>query len=207
MKKRTKFTLRTKIHLTIVGLLALTGIIYAATPVTFSTFQGLTGLAASKTELFATGFVSGNTDVYTLDCGGIPTVYQAAPGGEKYIAIAPAQSAAAGFTPRDVFVTLGPNIVKATPPGPFTFFTSITCSETDHTGITFDKVGTFGNDMIVTCAGGDVFKIDNLPGGPHVTLLATGAGVEIEGPVVAPSPGFGPYSGQILVADEGAGEV
>jgi hypothetical protein len=61
MKKRTKFSLRTKIYLTIVGLLALTGIIYAVppgTPFIFSTFPGLTGLAASKTELFATGYIS-----------------------------------------------------------------------------------------------------------------------------------------------------
>ena len=102
MKKRTKISLRTKIYLTIVGLLALTGIIYAATPVTFSTFQGLTGLAASKTELFATGFISPETNVYTFSpllCDGIPLVYQQAPGGEKYVGIAPAQSGAAGFTP------------------------------------------------------------------------------------------------------------
>ena len=56
MKKRTKISLRTKIYLTIVGLLALTGIIYAANPVTFSTFPGLTGVAVSKTEMFATGY-------------------------------------------------------------------------------------------------------------------------------------------------------
>ena len=32
MKKRTKISLRTKIYLTIVGLLALTGIIYSVNP-------------------------------------------------------------------------------------------------------------------------------------------------------------------------------
>ena len=36
MKKRTKITLRTKIYLTIVGLLALTGVLYAANPIPFS---------------------------------------------------------------------------------------------------------------------------------------------------------------------------
>ena len=36
MKKRTKITLRTKIYLTIVGLLALTGVLYAATPIFFT---------------------------------------------------------------------------------------------------------------------------------------------------------------------------
>ena len=36
MKKRTKITLRTKIYLTIVGLLALTGVLYAANPIFFT---------------------------------------------------------------------------------------------------------------------------------------------------------------------------
>src|SRR5437660_10524420 len=84
MKKRTKITLRTKIYLTIVGLLALTGIIYAlpAHPVTFSTFQSLTGVAVSKTELFASGYAPPNTDIYTLNCAGMATTYQASAGGE-----------------------------------------------------------------------------------------------------------------------------
>src|SRR6266436_5094519 len=101
---------RTKISLTIVGLLATAGIIYAVSPaVTFSTFQGLTGVAVSKTEMFATGYVGSNSGVYTLNCADPPTLYQAAPDAEKYIAIAPAQSALAAvpFTPRDVFITYG----------------------------------------------------------------------------------------------------
>jgi hypothetical protein len=214
MKKRTKISLRTKIYLTLVGLLSLTGALYAfpANPFTFSVFPQITGLAATKSELFATGYVT-NPDIYTLDCAGIPTDYQAAPIGEKYIALAPAQSVNAGFTPRDVFLTFGQGLYRATPPGPFTFFTIVPCSggEVDHSGITFDRVGTFGNDMIFTCNGGDVFKIDNIGNVPHVTFLAhASSGGEIEGPVVAPlSFGTGPnqYGGQILVADEDIGEV
>ena len=205
MKKRTKISLRTKIYLTIAGLLTLTGALYAfpANPFTFSVFPQITGLAATKSELFATGYVT-NPDVYSLDCMGIPTVYQAAPIGEKYVTIAPAQSANAGFTPRDVFLTLGQGIYKATPPGLFALFTVVPCSggEVDHSGITFDRVGTFGNDMIFTCQGGDVFKIDNL-GMDHMSRFSRtrAIGGEIEGPVVAPLS-FGPFGGQILVADE-----
>ena len=40
MKKRSKITLRTKIYLTIVALLALTGIFYAANPTPFATVDG-----------------------------------------------------------------------------------------------------------------------------------------------------------------------
>ena len=76
-----------------------------------------------------------------------------------YMAMAPSQSANAGFTPRDVFVTNGPLIYRFTPPNPpnpltaadiFAVIPDVACAA-DHTGITFDHVGTFGNDMIVTC--------------------------------------------------------
>ena len=51
MKKRTKITLRTKIYLTIVALLALTGVFYAANPTFFTNVPFATGVAASQTEL------------------------------------------------------------------------------------------------------------------------------------------------------------
>ena len=192
---------RTKIYLTILGLLALTGVLSAATPTVFSTSLELAGVAATRTELFATGYVT-NPDVYTFDCMGNPTVYQVAPGGEKYIAIAPTQSTAAGFTPRDVFVTYGPGIYKATPPGPFALFAVFPCNVLDHTGITFDKVGTFGFNMIVTCQAGGVWTID---GTGTVTLIAE-TGAHLEGPAVAPLS-FGPLGGQILAADEFISQV
>ena len=48
MKKRTKISLRTKIYLTIVGLLALTGVFYASNPVPFSSRVPFpTGVAAA----------------------------------------------------------------------------------------------------------------------------------------------------------------
>ena len=197
MKKRTKISLRTKIYLTIVGLLAMAGIIYAATPVTFSTFQSLTGVAVSKTEFFTTGYAPPNVDIYTLNCAGMPTTYAASAAAEKYIAIAPAQAGFPNntFTPRDVFVTYANQIYRATPPGPFAFFAAITCSEPDHTGITFDKVGTFGNDMIVTCKDGGVFRIN---GAGAVTQIASGVGAEAEGPVVAPVA-FGTFGGGFAI--------
>src|SRR4030095_10831431 len=114
MKKRTKISLRTKIYLTIGGLLsALTGILYAANPFPFSTgnpvFPGFpsdfypTGVAASQDFLFVTPFCI--EDILSIDCNGQATVFATFPGfgscREKYMAVAPLQSAAAGFTPRD----------------------------------------------------------------------------------------------------------
>src|SRR4029077_21026769 len=112
----------------------------------------------------------------------------------------PSQSTAAGFSPRDVFITEGPNVYNITG-GTVTLFTTIAGrTSSDHTGITFDHFGTFGFDMIVTCEEGDVFRIDNLPGGPHVTHIAF-VNTTIEGPAVVP-PGFGPQGGQIWVGAE-----
>ena len=209
MKKRIKISLRTKIYVTILGLLTLTGIVYAANPVTFSVFPGLTGVAVSKSELFTTGFADPNSGIYTLNCAGIPTLYQASAPAEKYFAIAPAQAGPPNntFTPRDIFVTFGSFIFKATPPGPFTApaFATVSCSDADHTGITFDKspTGIFGNDLIATCKDGGVFRVN---GAGAVTQIASAVGEEIEGPVVAPAS-FGTFGGQILVADEAAGVI
>ena len=115
MKKRTKISLRTKIYLTILGLLTLSGIIYAANPVTFSVFPGLTGIAVSKSELFTTGFADPNSGIYTLNCAGIPTLYQASAPAEKYFAIAPAQAGPPNntFTPRDIVKDMASRIPGA----------------------------------------------------------------------------------------------
>ena len=118
------------------------------------------------------------------------------------MAIAPSQSAAAGFTPRDVFVTQGAMVFKIHE-GTVSLFAALTgCLTSDHNGITFDHFGTFGFDMIVTCQEGDVFKIN---GAGTVTPIASTGGM-IEGPAVVP-PGFGPHGGEIWVADEGASAV
>ena len=120
MKKRTKFTLRTKIYLTIAGLLALTGVLYAQFPPSHPTpfTAGVpfpTGVAASPDMLLVSEFCSENIDQYDCATGNV-TVFAQTPGfgscREKYMTIAPSQSANAGFTPRDVFVTEGALVFK-----------------------------------------------------------------------------------------------
>src|SRR6266487_2819786 len=102
MKKRTKITLRTKIYLTMVGLLALTGVLYAANPAFFTSFPQSTGVAVSPNLMYATSWC--NQDLSRLDCNGVATVVGQIPNGnnpciEKYMEFAPLQSIAAGFTP------------------------------------------------------------------------------------------------------------
>jgi hypothetical protein len=205
MKKRTKITLRTKIYLTIVLLLTLSGVFYAANPTFFTNVPFATGVAASPDLLLVSEYCTDNID--QVACDGTVSLFAMIPGfgscREKYMAVVPSQSAAAGFTPRDVFVTQGATIFKISG-GTVTMFTTIAgCTASDHNGITFDHFGTFGNDMIVTCQEGDVFKIN---GAGTVTPVASGVGVDIEGPAVVP-PGFGPHGGEIWVADEGGNAV
>ena len=70
-----KITLRTKMYLTIVGLLALTGIIYAANPFPF-TVGGVppfpTGVAAAPDLLLVSEYCSENID--KVDCNGNATL-------------------------------------------------------------------------------------------------------------------------------------
>src|SRR5439155_635923 len=158
MKKRTKITLRTKIYLTIVALLTLSGVLYAANPTFFTNVPFPTGVAASPDLLLVSEYCTENID--TVACDGTVSLFATLPGfgscREKYVTIAPSQSAAAGFTPRDVFVTEGATVFKIHN-GTVTMFTTIAgCLASDHNGITFDHFGTFGFDMIVTCQEGDV---------------------------------------------------
>ena len=137
---------------------------------------------------------------------------------EKYMAIAPAQSAAAGFTPGDLFVTLSQAVFRARPSdntGIFTLFATWAgveggCPNSDHSAITFDKVGTFNNRMIITCENGRIFTIDSFgvppetmpPNVTHLTdTTVPGHITNIEGPAVLPAS-FGPLGGQIIVADD-----
>jgi hypothetical protein len=211
MKKRTKITLRTKIYLTIAGLVALTGILYAANPTPFATVPGPVGVAAVPDSVLATEFCDQNLN--RIDCNGnvslVTTIPAPTPAGtciEKYMAIAPNQSVAAGFTPRDVFITQGADVYKFSG-GIITLFATVGCPLSDHSSLTFDHEGTFEFKMIMTCENGPVFKIDGT-GNAQFIASTTDAqhDTHIEGPAVVP-PAFGPLGGQILVADDILGQV
>src|SRR6266700_7181714 len=216
MKKRTKITLRTKIYLTIVALLALIGVFYAQNPppshpVPFSGQVPVpTGVAAAPDLLLVSEFCTDNID--QLDCNGNASLFATLPGfgscREKYLTIAPSQSvnSVPPFTPRDVFATLGNQVFKINSVTGVTLFATLPgCGSTDHSGITFDHFGTFGFDMIVTCQEGNVYRIHGDGTGGGAPIASTGVG-QVEGPAVVP-PGFGPHGGKIWVADEANNKV
>ena len=122
------------------------------------------------------------------------------------------QSVAAGFTARDVFITEGQYIYKydfssgTISPAPFA---QVGCPFSDHSSLTFDKVGTFGFKMIVACENGPIWTVD---GSGNVDFVASTTTVNPplithpEGPAIPPLS-FGPLGGQILVGDEDLHQV
>ncbi len=166
-------------------------------------------MAAAPTELLVSSYC--NQHLYTVACDGTFSVLTEIPLSppflqdckEKYEAIVPLKSANLAVPPwtaRDIFITQGADIFKFSG-GIVTPFTTIAgCAEADHSGITFDHVGTFDYNMIMSCEDGSVWEIDangNIVGGGDIGTTNTQA----EGPGVAPLS-FGFYGGQVLVADE-----
>ena len=92
---------------------------------------------------------------------------------EKYLAVAPIQSTAAGFTPRDVFITQGADIFKFSG-GIVTPFATLGCPFSDHSSLTFDHVGTFGFDLIATCENGPVWKVDGAGTVTPIAIVGSG---------------------------------
>src|SRR5207244_8229566 len=136
----------------------------------------------------------------SIDCMGNVTTVAQIPDNvnnlaiEKYIAIAPTQSANAtpAWNPGDKFVTQGNAIYKLSG-GSFNLFSFIVGCSQDHGGITFDKTGTFGFNMIVLCQSGGVWEIE---ANGHQTLLANiTTSDEIEG-TGRSTINFGLYGGQ-----------
>lgn len=173
-------------------------------PASFTTVTDPIGVATSSGKLLVTEQSTQKIDA--VDGSGGVTVFATIPGsgsGEKYIAVAPAAAASAtpAWTPGTIFYTHGTSVYKVSG-GTGTLFATISGCQTDKTGITFDGVGTFGHDMIVTCVNGLIWTV-NASGTP--TAVGDVANWS-ESPVVAPSA-FGTYGGQILVSDEINGVV
>jgi hypothetical protein len=211
-KKMKKITLRTKIYLTIAGLLALAGILYASNPTPFSGAVPFpNGVAATPDLLLVSSYCDDN--IYSLDCNGAATLFATIPGfgscREKYMTVVPSQSAAAGFTPRDIFVTQG-NFLFKIHEGVITLFATIPgCFSSDHNSLRFDHFGGYGFDLIMTCQEGNVFRLhgDGSFVGPQpIATINTGGTQKVETPAIPPFS-FGPHGGEIWVADEGNNAV
>src|ERR1044071_5390790 len=212
---------KTTITLTIASLLGMAGMLYAANHFFFSGVNdpfyhaGPIGVAAAPADLISTNYCTNTsfTIVNKIDCqGGFSEIAQIqTPNGggcqELYMTITPNVAANAGFTPRDYFITAGPNIWRLRLPDPPVLFATIPDGGCfvpgDHTGITFDHEGTFDFNMLVTCKGsGGVWKVDGTGTPTNLGFVTfNGEGRELENPAVVPR-NFGPFGGQLWMADE-----
>ena len=113
-----------------------------------------------------------------------------------------------GFPNRDVYVAAGNGIIHIDHAGTSG---SATITSVDSVpgstlaspvrGILFDAIGTFGNDMLVTTIGGQIYRVDST----GAAKLLASVGEDTEGLDIAPLGTFGPYAGQLIVASEGSG--
>lgn len=193
------------------ALAGLAGLAGAATGTPFTSVgtlpNGPIGVAVSPSQLIVSEWCKPQLD--SISDTGVVAPYASIPPFapnpgicvELYLAFSPGQN---GWAPGDLYVTQDNLIYKVGPGGaPVTLFATIPAAQCDspdrtvHSGITFDTVGTFGNDMIVTCVEGSVWRI-NTAGTPS---LVVDTAAFLEGPSVVPA-GFGPKGGQIFVGNE-----
>jgi hypothetical protein len=74
----------------------------------------------------------------------------------------------------------------------------------DVRGITFDAVGTFANQMLVTTHAGNVYQVNSAG---NATLIAS-TGEDTEGLDIAPNGGiWGAQNGWLFIASEGSGKI
>jgi len=177
------------------------------------------GIAVSTTQLLVTE--NGCQTIYSVNSSGtaysvfatLPTTHVSAPSCESYIAIS---QGLGGFPAGEVYVTQGNVIYKiASTGGTPTVFATIhglneaaLLSAGFHSGITFDAVGTFGYNMIVTVVDettvGDtstlVTHVYTISASGSVTELTT-VGGRAEGPEVSPMTAK-PYGGYLFLGNE-----
>lgn len=173
-------------------------------PTPFASVPGPIGVAASPAQLIVSEYCTGVLD--RLDDLGNVSLFASIPGYpvgtciEMYLAISPGLGT---WAANDIYATQGAQVWKIAPDGSsVTAFATVPNCGVTHSGITFDHVGTFGFDMIVTCNNGNVYRVD--PAGVPTFVASTGT--FLEGPDI-PAVTFGPLGGQIWAADENSSTV
>ena len=163
-------------------------------------FVGSVQAEGAGNILYRTDLAGANVQIFA------PTVAIAPnPSSEHFVA---SSLGLGGFPNRDVYVASGTGIVHIAHDGSSgsPLITSVngvpgSTLASAVRGILFDAIGTFGNDMLVTTNGGQVYRVDSTGA---ATLLAS-TGEDTEGLDIAPLGTFGPYAGQLIVASEGSG--
>ena len=181
-----------------------------ATPSTFVNVNQPIGIAATQDGLLYTQYCvasAGEPTIFKVTDTGTSSVFapsfpSVAGCVEKYLDVNPGLGPWANKV-RHVYVTQGSDVFEITPDGStVTLFATIPSGVTTHTGIAFDRVGTFANDMILTDITGNVFRVNSAGA---ITNVAN-VNAFIESPAVVPAT-LGPHGGEVWAAAEGTGTV
>jgi hypothetical protein len=169
--------------------------------------EGTIGFAYAGNKFVGSVQRDGTGALYSTDLNGgsvqlfAPTVSLAAnPSSEHFVS---ASLGLGGFPSRDIYVANANGVMHIANNGASSnvFVTGLIGNVR---GITFDGVGTFGNDMLITTDTGNVYRV-NSSGSP--SLLAS-VGEDTEGLDVAPlGNGFSTFDGRLIVASEGSGTL
>lgn len=166
----------------------------AATPSTFATMKQPISIASLPRTLVATRFCSDR--IFAINKAGVASRFADLPSTgnaclARDVVVSPGLG---GFTKNDVFAVQKQTIYRISSTGasvsPFVTIPSLDNSETS---LTFDTVGTFGNNLIATNRLGAIWRITSA----GAASLLVDIGHHIEGAQVAPI-GFTPFGGQLL---------
>jgi len=169
------------------------------TPFIFATIDRPIGVAVTASTVFATQECSFQITAFTPD--GNSSLFATLPKSgklctERYIAVPPA------WFGGDLFATQG-RIAFRISGGTVIRFAKLPPSVPPNgIGITFDRVGNWGGDMILTSHDGQVWRVSASGSATFVADL----GAQAEGPAVAP-PSFSAAPGDSLVANKFANTV
>ena len=167
--------------------------------------EGTIGFSYAGNKFVGSVQLNGTGALYSTDLnGGNVQLFAPAvnldpnPSGEHYVS---SSLGLGGFPNLDVYVASANGVVHITNDGSSSN-SFVSGLSGDVRGITFDSVGTFGNNMLITTTTGNVYQANSAGG---VSLLAS-VDEDTEGLDVAPlGNGFGGLDGRLVVASEGSG--
>ena len=197
MKRISKRNFGTRILASCAAVLLMIGVgsivTYASGPTLFCPMSDAIAVAASPERILVMTFCDNPRQIKQIDSAGNATIFATLPPREPGCLEDDLHfsSGMGGWPAGYVFATQGTYIYKISPDG--TAISQFAMIPTAVSGLVFDKIGSFGYDMLVT-GGYAVYRVS-----PAGTVTQVGYFNErVDGPDVAPMS-FGPYAGHLFV--------
>lgn len=192
---RTRVLASCAIGMLVLGLGAI--VAFASNPEMFSPINQAIAVAASPERILVMTYCDNPRQIVQVDGTGTVTPFATLPEREPGCIEDDLHfsSGLGGWAPGYVYATEETKIYRISPDG--ATVTLFAMAPTAVSGLVFDKIGSFGYDMLVT-GGYSVYRIS-----PAGTVTLVGCFTErVKGPDVAPMS-FGPYGGNVFVGSDG----